>query len=193
MFLDALGISAAIIAGHSMGSWVAQRFAIDHPERTRGAVLMGSSAGMRGNPAIAELWQSAIAHLADPVDPAFILEFQQSTLARPVPPSFIDMVVRESRKVPARVWKATFEEFLQTDFSSELGKIQAPALVVWGDQDAIFQQSGTEILCRAIPDSRLIVVPGGGHAFHWEQPEDFSLDLVAWIQEVRSGLSVQTS
>src|SRR5687767_2064091 len=35
-FLDALAIPAAVVVGHSMGSYVAQRFAIDHPERTLG-------------------------------------------------------------------------------------------------------------------------------------------------------------
>jgi pimeloyl-ACP methyl ester carboxylesterase len=33
-FMDALNIKSAVIVGHSMGSYVAQRFAMDHPERT---------------------------------------------------------------------------------------------------------------------------------------------------------------
>jgi len=186
MFLDALGVRAALIVGHSMGSWVAQRFAIDHPERTLGVVLMGSSSSLRGAPAVEELWQTAIAQLTDPVDPAFILEFQKSTLARSVPPSFLDMAVRESQKVPAHVWRATFEQFLQTDFSNELRMITAPTLIAWGDQDAIFLRAGQEILLNAIPSSRLIIYSGGGHAFHWEDPAQFSLDLVAFVREVRS-------
>src|SRR5262245_25177392 len=40
-FLDALAIPRAWIVGHSMGSMVAQRFAVDHPERVVGLVLVG--------------------------------------------------------------------------------------------------------------------------------------------------------
>ena len=44
--------------------------------------------------------------------------------------------VRESLKVPARVWRATFGSFLEDDFSGELGRIKTPVLIVWGDKDA---------------------------------------------------------
>lgn len=43
-FMDALHLDQAVIAGHSMGSSVAQRFAIDYPDRTSGLVLIGSFA-----------------------------------------------------------------------------------------------------------------------------------------------------
>ena len=42
-FLDAMRIDSAVIVGHSMGSSVAQRFAIDYPSRTRALVLEGRS------------------------------------------------------------------------------------------------------------------------------------------------------
>jgi pimeloyl-ACP methyl ester carboxylesterase len=67
-FLDALHLKAAVIAGDSMGSFVAQRFAIDHPERTLGIVLMGSCTSLRDRPGVRELWDSTVSKLADPVD-----------------------------------------------------------------------------------------------------------------------------
>lgn len=51
-----------------MGSFVAQRFAIDHPERTLGIVLMGSCTSLRDRPGVRELWDSTVSKLADPVD-----------------------------------------------------------------------------------------------------------------------------
>ena len=53
-FLDAVGHEAAVIVGHSMGSYIAQRFAIDHPERTVGLVLMGAFRSFAGDPGLAE-------------------------------------------------------------------------------------------------------------------------------------------
>ena len=40
--LDHLGLDSVRIAGHSMGGWVTETLAIHHPERVRGAALMGS-------------------------------------------------------------------------------------------------------------------------------------------------------
>jgi non-heme chloroperoxidase len=186
-FVDALGIPAALIAGHSMGSYVAQVFAIQHPERTRGLVLMGSFPTVRGNPVVQEFWDSAVSTLADPVDPSFVLDFQKSTLARPVPDGLLDTAVRESLKVPARVWRATFADFLVADFSTELATIQAPTLIAWGDRDEYFSRSEQMALHAAIRGSRLAVYPGGGHAFHWEDPARFASDLAVFADEISSG------
>jgi non-heme chloroperoxidase len=181
-FMDTLHLGTAIIAGHSMGSSVAQRFALDYPERTLGVVLMGSFATLRENRGVLHLWDSAISTLTDPVDRSFVCEFQESTLARSVPQPFFETVVQESLKVPARVWKATFEGFLQDDFSKELEKIKAPALIVWGDQDAFCPRTDQDMLARAIAGSQLVVYSGAGHALHWEEPERFAADLARFAE-----------
>ena len=51
-------IDAAVIVGHSMGSMVAQRVALDYPEQTMGLVLAGSFFSLRDNPASKELWEA---------------------------------------------------------------------------------------------------------------------------------------
>jgi pimeloyl-ACP methyl ester carboxylesterase len=183
-FMDVLHLEAAVIAGHSMGSCVAQRFAIDYPERALGLVLIGSFATLRDNPGVRELWDSTISKLTDPVDPGFVREFQESTLAQPVPQAFFETIVRESLKVPARVWRAAFEGFLVNDCSEELTKIKAPTLIVWGDQDAICPRREQETLAAAIAGTQLVVYPGAGHAPHWEDPAHFAADLVAFTDHL---------
>ena len=69
-----------------------------------------------------EFWESAVSQLVDPIDPGFVREFQESTLAQPVPQAFLDTIVQESLKVPARVWRAAFEGFLEDDFTGELNR-----------------------------------------------------------------------
>lgn len=183
-FMDALNLEAAVIAGGSSGGLVAQRFAIDHPERTLGLVLIGSPLTLRDKPPVRAVWDSTLSKLTDPVDPGFVREFQQSTLARPVPAAFLEACVQESLKVPARVWKATVAGLLEDDFSAELHKIKAPTLIVWGDQDAVLARSEQEALAAAISGARLIVYPGAGHMFYWEMPERFAADLVAFVETI---------
>jgi pimeloyl-ACP methyl ester carboxylesterase len=185
-FMDALNIKGAVIVGHSMGSYVAQRFAMDHPERALGLVLIGSFATLRGNAGVEEFWDSAIKDLSDPVDPSLARDFQQSTLAQPVPAEFLEMVIAESMKVKARVWRATFEEFRVADYSGELGKIKAPTLIVWGDRDSFFLRNDQEALASGISNARLVVYSGAGHATHWEEPERFAGDLLTFIESLAS-------
>jgi pimeloyl-ACP methyl ester carboxylesterase len=167
-----------------MGASIAQRFAIDHPGRTRGLVLVGSLITWRDHPDFVQLWDSVVSTLTDPIDPGFVREFQESTLAQPVPPEFLETVVRESLKLPARVWRAVLREgLLDADFSGELWKIQAPTLIFCGDQDAL-TRDGQQAQRAAIAGSRLVVYAGAGHGLHWEEPERFAADLTAFVESL---------
>jgi pimeloyl-ACP methyl ester carboxylesterase len=179
--LDALAIDRAVIVGHSMGTQVAQRFAIDHPERTLGLVLIAGYATMRDNHVVQEL-AAAVSALTDPVDPDFVAVFQQSTLAQPVPPGWLDMAVAESLKVPARVWREACAGFLQDDTSGELGRIAADTLILWGDRDEICPRSDQDTLSAGIARSRLNIYRDAGHAIHWEEPARVAADVAAFVQ-----------
>ena len=184
-FMETLDLDPAVIVGHSMGSYIAQRFAIDHPERTLGLVLIGSFTSVRGNPSVVDLWASAVSKLLDPIDPEFVAGFQRSTVARPVPKAFLDTVVEESLKVPARVWKAALQGLFIADHTGELQKIRAPTVIVWGDRDEFFSRREQDALAAAIADSQLVVHPGAGHAPHWEEPERLAADLAAFAEKHR--------
>lgn len=184
-FMDALELKQAVIAGHSMGSCIAQRFALDYTERILGLALLGSFFSFRGKQCMTE-FRDAVSDMTDPVDRDFALEFQKSTLAKEVPQAFLETVVEESRKVPARVWRAALEGLLETDHSAELYKIKTPALIFWGDQDAYCPAGDQEALREAIAGSRLLVYRGAGHALHWEYPERFSADLAAFTRSLVS-------
>jgi pimeloyl-ACP methyl ester carboxylesterase len=183
-FMDALEIRAAVIAGGSSGGLVAQRFALDHPVRTLGLVLLGSPLTLRGKPGMQELWDSTVSRLTDPLDPEMVREFARSTLARPVPAAFVEMMVQENLRVPAFVWKATLEGLMQDDFTLELHQIKAPTLILWGGRDTILPRSDQERLAAAIPGARLVVYPGAGHVFYWEEPEHTASDLAAFAQRL---------
>ncbi|MGH2702518.1 MAG: alpha/beta fold hydrolase [Actinomycetota bacterium] len=183
-FMDAHHLEAAAIAGHSASGFFAQRFAIDHPERTLGLVFIGSPATLRGHSGLQEVWDSTISKLTDPVDSGFVREIQQSASAQPVPEEFFETLVQEALKVPARVWRAAFKSFLEEDLSGELDKIKVPTLMIWGDRDATVSRRDQEALAAAIVSSRLIVYDGVGHSPNWEEPDRFASDLVAFIENL---------
>jgi non-heme chloroperoxidase len=179
-FLDALAIESAVIVGHSMGSYIAQRFALDYPRRTRALVLAGSYPTARGNAGIDEL-MAAVSALTDPVDPGFVRAFQESTLGQPVSAAFMDAIIAESLKLPARIWRQAAQSIADDDHSARLGAIAVPTLVVWGDRDAFFPRADQDRLTQAIPGAELLVYSDAGHALHWEEPRRFADDLAAFV------------
>jgi pimeloyl-ACP methyl ester carboxylesterase len=120
----------------------------------------------------------------DPVSGEFVRDFQTSTLAGPVAPALFESVVGESLKVPARVWRATFADFVESDFAHDLGRISAPTLAAWGDRDSLVSPRERKAIAAAIPHSRVVVYRGAGHGFHWENPALFSAHLIAFAREI---------
>jgi pimeloyl-ACP methyl ester carboxylesterase len=179
-FLDAVGHESAVIVGHSFGSYTAQRFALDHPDRTVALVLMGAFRAIVRDPGVEEL-EAAIATLEDPVDPAFVRAFQESTITRPLPAGFLDQVVSESGKLPARVWKAALAGVLDALPPTETGEIAAPTRILWGDQDPYCPRGEQVLLRTAIASAELIVYEGTGHALHWEEPARAAADVAAFV------------
>jgi non-heme chloroperoxidase len=178
-FMDAVGLESAVVAGQSSGGYVAQRFAIDHPGRTLGLLLISSPRDFRHKPA--EL-SHAVSQLADPVDSKFVRDFVQSTITQPVPPGYLETLVAESCKVPARVWKATLEGLLDADVPIETGTITVPTLLLWGDQDRICTRGEQEALAETIAGAELVVYEGSGHLVAAEQPARTADDIVAFAQ-----------
>ncbi|HZA22700.1 MAG TPA: alpha/beta hydrolase, partial [Dehalococcoidia bacterium] len=68
------------------------------------------------------------------------------------------------------------------DFAGEVHKIEAPTLLVWGGRDALCSRRDHDVLLSAIAQARLVVYENAGHAAHWEEPDRFATDLVAFIE-----------
>ena len=89
-FLHALSIERATIVGHSFGSFVARRVAIDYPARVERLVLIGTR-WLGSNYVLREV-HASLRDLADPVPRDFALDFQASTAFAPVPEPFFEQV-----------------------------------------------------------------------------------------------------
>jgi non-heme chloroperoxidase len=174
-----LGVRSAILVGHSLGAVVACRFAALHPDLTAGLVLAGGFAEPGRNAALLELVEFA-AELRDPIDRDVVVDFQQGTVARPVPADRMNVFVDESMKVPARVWQAAAAGLVDVDVLDDLRGSTTPTLLVWGTEDPFAPWEEQELLADVLGDATILPYPGTGHAVHWEQPGRFAADLMAW-------------
>lgn len=180
-FMDAIGIKQAAVVGHSMGSFVAQHVASTAPERVTRLVLVGSGPSLH-NDVVKELHKE-VSDLRDPIPATFVREFQESTVFKPVPVEYMDRVVKESLKLPVRVWQALINGFLVENANAELGKITAPTLVIWGEKDSIFSRSEQNSLLSALSNAVFKVYLETGHDPHWERPGQFVKDLEEFMMK----------
>jgi non-heme chloroperoxidase len=183
-FMDVLELEATVIAGGSSGGIIARCFAIEHPNRTLGLILVSSPLALKDKSDVMALWDSKISKLKDPIDPSFVHEFVKSTLVQQVPQEFFETMIKENLKVPARVWRATLRGLLEDVSSEKLNKVKVPTLIVWGNKDRIIPRSEQETLMKGIAGSRLLVYPGAGHMLYWEEPAHFASDIVAFIENL---------
>jgi non-heme chloroperoxidase len=116
----------------------------------------------------------------DPVPAEVAHEFQVSTLASPIAPEELDTFVAESLKLSAQAWRDLFLGFAELDQPAGAAEFAMPALLVWGDQDAFIPREVQDQLLETLPDARLEVYEGVGHAVHWEQPERFAAGIAAF-------------
>jgi non-heme chloroperoxidase len=186
-FMEALGIEEATVVGASTGALFAQRVALSYPHRVRRLVLVAAQTPVHELEALSGLREEVRA-LEDPVPPEFVREFQKSTIYHPVPQEFLEAAISESLKLPARVWRDYLEQAVLSidhDYVLELREIEAPTLILWGEQDALFPREEQERIAAAIPGATLKVYPESGHAAHWERPEEVVRDLEAFMKGTR--------
>jgi pimeloyl-ACP methyl ester carboxylesterase len=178
-FLAVMDLDGAVLVGHSMGTFVAQQVALATPERLAGIVLLDGARSMRRLQGIEGL-AAAVAALPEPVPDDFVREFQLSTVHHPVPAGFMEDVIAESRKLSARVWQALMDGMLDAPEATEGALGDIPALLIWGEQDALFSRAEQGALLAILGRGELRVYPETGHAPHWERPEDTARDLAAF-------------
>lgn len=177
--MDALGLRHAALVGSSSGGLVSQLVASAYPERVSALVLVSSPASLGDKPAVTAMWEE-ISVLEDPLDVGFVEEFVRSTSPESVPDDFVDILIEESLKVPARVWKETLRGLMDTDVRANLERITAPTLLISADDDA-FVSDDQQVLLDAIPDARLALYKGAGHAVHLAQPTRVVNDIVGFL------------
>lgn len=170
LFLDAMGVGKAAVAGHSLGSMVAMTLAAEHPERVTRLALIGSTAlapVRRGD----WLWTNAHA-LKAPLDPnsAFLREWHPANQPTPVDKAFADAAMAEILAVKLHVWRGVMRELSDVPAGRHAADIRAPVLILSGGKDPLFPAEHHAALAKAIPHAEARVFPDLGHNPNWERP-----------------------
>ena len=172
LFLDAMGVTRAAVAGHSMGSMVAITMAAEYPERVSKIVLIGSTA----LPAIkrGEWLYDQVAALKAPLDPGsqFMRDWHPGNQPTPVDPAFAKASMDDVLAVPFHVWKAVMRELAYIPIGRHAVDVKAPVLVLSGGKDPLFPAEHHASLLKAFRGAEGHVFPKLGHNPIWERPAE---------------------
>ncbi|MGC9159290.1 MAG: alpha/beta fold hydrolase [Terracidiphilus sp.] len=157
-FLDTLGLGKVDLGGWSMGGWIVQLVAFEHPQRIERLMLFDSG-GLRAAPA----WNT---QLFTPSTPAELNQLYALLMPHPpwVPGFVAHDILRVSRRNDWIVHRALATMLTGRDTTDQLlPKLRMPVLIVWGAEDRIFPLSQGETMQRLVPGSELEIFPGCGH------------------------------
>lgn len=189
--LSALGIERAHILGASFGGFVAQEFAIAHPQMTRSLILCCTSFGGAGHllPSISTMQALAAIEGLNTEErtrrnllAAFSTEFISEC------PEEIEQVIklRLQNPVTDRTHFAQLQAAASFDAAARVSKIKAPTLLLTGDEDTIVPPGNSRNLASQIPHSKLAIIEGGSHMFFIEQPEKFNRAVLEFLEAAES-------
>ena len=169
--LDALGIANAHIVGASMGGMIAQRIAIDFPERVRSLTSIMSTTGNPGLPP-ADPKVMGLLTTARPTDPAAAIDFGVEVWRALHGPGFAfdeartrELVIETARRSTHQLGqpRQLLAILADGDRREALRRRHVPALVIHGDADPLVPHAGGKDTAENIPGARLVTIEGMGH------------------------------
>jgi pimeloyl-ACP methyl ester carboxylesterase len=150
------------LAGHSLGGLVAAEIAAYEPERVRRLALIA--------PAGIPCGLGLPAHAFRLVETLYDVRGRLPTIVR-------DAI----RAGPLGLLRGiAFVSY--RDLRAELASVRAPSLFVWGERDRLMPVRVAEEWQRALPRSRLVLLPCG-HVPMWEAPDELAACLLAFLEE----------
>ncbi len=178
--LDHLRIDRAVIAGLSMGGYVAFALLRLAPQRVRGLVLASTRAeadseeARAGRVAMLDLVdRGGVPAVAEQMLPRLLGE--TTRVQRAAVQERVRAIARASSAGGIR--NAIRRMMDRPDSSPLLRDIACPTLVVAAEEDGVTPADGARRMAQAIPGAGFAAIPHAGHLANMEQPVDFNLAL----------------
>ena len=175
-----LGVRQAVLVGMSQGGYLSLRCALTHPEVVRALVLIDTQAlqedpqKMAGHEVLVKAWLEG--GLSDEIA------------------AMVAHIILGDGWAGATAWQAKWKQVTvpnllqcfttlgsRDDISARLGEINVSALVVHGALDHAIDLGSAQAMHDALPQARMVVVPGAGHSSNLTHPEPVNAALTEFL------------
>jgi pimeloyl-ACP methyl ester carboxylesterase len=180
--MAAIDLPRADVLGWSLGGFVAQRLAIDHPARVSHLILAGTNPGgshtvlgtpkaqvidSEPDPSEADILRELYPPDRQPEGRRFLRRLELASQSGEIPDDFHVQASTTQRQVAAEdPWLRSNRNYRQ------LGAVTAPTLATAGAEDPVVPPINLRRIAARIPGSKLIVFPGA-HAFFFQERRPF--------------------
>ena len=175
--IQSVSAAPAVVAGLSMGGYVALAYVRKYAATLRGLVLLDTKAA--ADTPEAKEGRGKMIELVRAKGAVAVGDAMQPKLVSPDTVKNKPAIVKRLREMTDKCPPLTVEHALEAmrdrpDLTSLLPTIRTPTLLVVGDADSITPPSVAEEMHQAIPGSQIAVIRGSGHMAPMEQPEQVS-------------------
>lgn len=173
-WLDELGVEECILAGNSMGAWIAANFAASHPDRVRALWLQDAFGVMSATQS--EVMTEYLEGGTNPFTVESMKDYGK----------LVDLMFVKRPHVPYALARAGYlntarlkdelprmqQEFLcdSVPLDELAPRLTMPVLIEWGEGDRATHPDGARALHELIPGSTLVTHPDVGHLPMLEAP-----------------------
>lgn len=167
--LDELGLDRVILAGSSLGGWLAADLATIEPARVRKLVLI-SAAGLRISEPVPDIFRLSAEEMAG-------LTFHTSEAAAAArqwarqladQPAWFERYLRNRAATAHLGWNPYLHD---PKLPRRLHRITAPVLILWGAQDRLLPAACARQWAGLLPGAQLTIIDEAGHLPLSEQAE----------------------
>jgi len=185
--LDALGLKRAGILGYSMGGYIAQELALNHPAKVEKMILASTGCGgdraVMMSPERLEKFQANAGLKPEEIirkdmDIYFSNKFVEQHPEKVE--EFIEISLRHHQ--PADAFLRQFDACLRHDTVDRLQRIRVPILIMTGDDDPLVPPENSYILKELIPHAELVVFPGGHHCVMIENADEYNQKVIDFFK-----------
>jgi len=198
-FIDALCLDEVYIVGNSQGAYVAAKYAIDHPDRVKKAVLIGSALIAR---AMRE-------EMPPPEQNKRLLQVIDYDYTEEAMRRFLEKITHDPAKITDEVIKLRHEAAIQPgakeatqafneyqarmnqnpklwdrfSLKDSLPKLKVPVKFLWGKQDTLSPVEMAYELEKKLPNIPFVYIDECGHQCQTDQPEIVNRILIDFFKE----------
>jgi pimeloyl-ACP methyl ester carboxylesterase len=189
-FIGALGFSKVDLLGFSLGGFIAQVVAQQHPGLVRKIILAGTGpAGGKGIANVGAVLQDAVAKAGVTKHPKQFLFFTQTSNGQATAGDFLRRLKERTEDLDPPVSNETIQAQLaaihawgQGD-ATPLETVKHPVLVANGDDDVMVPTVNSFELARRLPNAQLSIFPDAGHGGIFQYHDAFVEQALTFLQQ----------